>query len=207
MLDLERRARLKNTLKTKCKIVRRAAHHRCDGMDVKEDAKQVIMSQPTIQPIDLNLLPTFEGVKNLADIQARFFPSARAIMLGHDLEIKGKKFSITSLELYLKLHKQKDIWWDAATDKDEDANEQFNHGTWYLRRKKAQRRWRIDITVGNASECIQAGILIRQLDGLGGQQPGPATALHRIVRDEFGDIPFEPEQLALLDKIHGKQID
>lgn len=128
-------------------------------------------------------------------------------MLTHYLELKERKFNITALELYLKLHRQQNIWWDPATDTGIDAKEQFNRGTWYVRRKKAQRRWRIDITAGNVSECIQAGILIRQLDGLGGPQPGPATALHRIARGEFSCAPLKEEELDLLDKIHGKQID
>jgi hypothetical protein len=128
-------------------------------------------------------------------------------MLKHYLKIKDKDFCITALELYLKLHKRKDIWWDAATDKDEDAKEQFNRGTWSVRRKKHQRFWRIDITAGIVREDIQAGILIRQLDGLGDKDPGPATALHRIVRGEFSDKPFNQEQLDLLNKLKGKKIN
>src|ERR1700733_1863778 len=165
------------------------------------------MNEPKIQSNNLSMLPAFEGVKNLTEIQARFISSARAIMLAHYLEFKDSNFSITALELYLKLHKQQNIWWDAATDKGQDAKEQFNRGTWYVRRQKAQRRWRIDITVGTVSECIQAGILIRQLDGSGGPQPAPATALHRIVRGEYSCEPFKQEELDFLDKIHGKQID
>lgn len=165
------------------------------------------MTQTTGQPINLPILPKFSDVKDFADIQARLISSARELMLEYYLEIRNNEFSITALELYLKLHNQKTVWWDASTDRDEDADEQFNSGTWYVRRKKGQRYWRIDITAGDISERIQAGILIRQLDGLGGHTPGPATALHRIVRGEFLSKPFDQEQLELLDRIHGRQID
>lgn len=165
------------------------------------------MDQPEMQSINLEALPTFSNITSPSDIENGFYSSARALMLEHCLTINDKCFFLTALELYLKLHKRQNIWWDAATDKDEDAKEQYNRGTWYVRRKKGQNRWRIDITAGNADEDIQAGILIRQLNGKGGQQPGPATALHQIVRGAFNREKFTQEQLDLLNEIHGKRID
>ena len=82
------------------------------------------------------LLPDFSGVKNFVDIQRQFIASARAIILEHKLFFEGKCFDITALELYLKLHKQRNVWWDAATDDDDNAEEQYNRGTWYVRNKK-----------------------------------------------------------------------
>ena len=152
-------------------------------------------------------LPDFSGVKDFADIQRRFISSARAIMLEHKLAFGGKCFDITALELYLKLHKQRNVWWDAATDDDDNAKEQFKRGTWYVRNKKGPAYWRIDISAGNVDQGIQAGILIRQLDGSGGQSPGPSTALQRIVRGNFGRQSWTEDELGLIGRIHGKRID
>lgn len=155
-----------------------------------------------------DVLPVFSGVRNRVDIEQRFTAAARLLINCFQLRVEGREpFSITSLELYLKLHDQQDVWWDSSTDKDPCADEQFNAGTWYVRQKKAQRRWRIDITAGSRAERIQAGILIRQLDGLGGPQPGPAVALHSILRGRFSDEPFSSNHLAVLNQIHGKKID
>jgi hypothetical protein len=154
------------------------------------------------------IIPDFRNVKNFAEIQRRFILSARSIMHGHILALGGNEFVPTSLELYLKLHDRRDVWWDSATDKDDVASyEQCKRGTWYVRQKKGQQYWRIDITAGNADERIQAGILIRQLDGRGGLNPGPAIALHRIVRGKFEDAQFDDEQMELIRQIHGKRID
>ncbi|MBX3521210.1 MAG: hypothetical protein KF835_14455 [Xanthobacteraceae bacterium] len=154
------------------------------------------------------VLPIFRGVKDTVEIEKRFATAAKLLINCFQLRCEGREpFSITSLELYLKLHDKRDIWWDPSTDKGPSADEQFNAGTWYVRQKKAQRRWRIDITAGSRAERIQAGILIRQLDGLGGPQPGPAVALHSILRGRFSDEPFDSSHLAMLNQIHGKKID
>ncbi|MDO8876463.1 MAG: hypothetical protein Q8M24_00455 [Pseudolabrys sp.] len=157
--------------------------------------------------LDNDVIPSFTAVKSLADIQFQFFRSARNIIQNYALSVRGACLYPTSLELYLKMHNRRDIWFDASTDKGEEAKEQLNRGTWYIRQKKAPRRWRIDITAGSRIECIQAGILIRQLDGLGGPQPGPATSLHRIVRGIFGDLPWTLDEVEFIRQIHGKRVD
>jgi len=149
------------------------------------------------------VIPDFRGVLHLEDIQNRFFASAKSIMLQHELMFREERFEITALELYLKLHQNPDIWFDRATDRDENANEQFNRATWYVRQKKGPAYWRIDITAGDMGERIQAGLLIRQLDGVG----GPAKALHRIARGKFGRHSWMPDELDLIAQIHGKRID
>lgn len=154
---------------------------------------------------DNSVLPDFSDVRDFADIQNRFFLSGRAIIQDHVLVLGERQFHPTSLELYLKLHRRRDIWWDGATD--DGANEQYNRGTWYVRQEKGPRYWRIDITAGNLDEGIQAGILVRQLDGLGGQQPGPNTALHRIVGAENVSEKWTQDEIDLVGKIHGKRVD
>ena len=154
------------------------------------------------------IIPDFRNAEKFAEIRRRFISSARSIMRGHILALGGNEFVPTSLELYLKLHDRRDVWWDSATDKDDVASyEQCKRGTWYVRQKKGQQYWRIDITAGNADERIQAGVLIRQLDGRGGLNPGPAIALHRIVRGKFEYGQFDDPQMELVRQIHGKRID
>lgn len=148
-----------------------------------------------------NAIPDFENVKNLAAIEDRFESSARAIMLDHELVFHDKAFNITSLELYLKLHNQKTIWYDPATD--DDAIEQYNSGTWYIMQKKGPAYCRIDITAGNKINEVQAGLLIRELDGF----RGPSKALQGIVRGNFGRHSWTNEERTLIDSIHGKRID
>jgi hypothetical protein len=149
------------------------------------------------------IIPDFQRVDGLSDIQDRLIASARTIMLHHELAIDHQRFEITALELYLKLHMTPDIWFDRATDRDDTAKEQFNRGTWYVRQKKGAAYWRIDISAGNIEQRIQAGILIRQLDMDG----GPATALHRIIRGVFGRHPWNELELDLISRIHGKRVD
>lgn len=148
-----------------------------------------------------NVIPDFQGVTSFEDIQKRFIAAARSIILEHKIFYDGHQFDITALELYLKLHQRRDLWWDPATD--EGAKEQFNRGTWYVRQKKGPAYWRIDITAGNVTQNIQSGILIRQLNYAG----GPASALHAIVRGGFGRHRWKPEEIALIERIHGKRID
>lgn len=148
-------------------------------------------------------IPDFREVRHLEDIQQRFFASARAIMLQHKLVFRETCFDISALELYLKLHDQKHIWFDSATDSDEISEEQFNSATWYVRQKKGPAYWRIDITAGDKASHIQAGILVRQLDGAG----GPAMALHRIVRGQFKRNRWTCDERNLIAQIHGKRID
>lgn len=154
------------------------------------------------------MIPDFKGVKDFADIQQRFIASAQSIMRDHLLSANGQEFEVTSLELYLKLHDNRDVWWDSSTDKDEVAYvEQCKRGTWYVRQRRGQRYWRVDITAGDLTSNIQAGILIRQLDGLGGRNPGSAVALHRIVRGRFGNDKFRDEHLGFIQQFHGRKID
>jgi hypothetical protein len=149
------------------------------------------------------VIPDFIGVRHLEDIQQRFFASAHVIMLQHRLAFRETFFDISALELYLKLHDQQDIWFDSATDSDEISEEQFNSATWYIRQKKGPAYWRIDITAGDKANHVQAGLLVRQLDGVG----GPATALHRIVRGRFNRNRWTCDERNLITQIHGKRID
>ena len=73
--------------------------------------------------------------------------------------------------------------------------------------KKGPAYCRFDISSGSVGEGIQAGILIRQLDGNGGKQPGPSFALQRIVRGYFGRHKWTDDELGLIGRIHGKRID
>lgn len=158
--------------------------------------------------VEAEVIPDFRNAKTFSDIQRRFLRSAQTIMRQHILKLGDSEFAPTSLELYLKLHNGRDIWWDSATDRDDIASyEQHRRGTWYVRRKKGQQYWRIDITSGSSNEQIQAGILIRQLDGRGGPSPGPAIALHRIIRGRFDRGRFDDAQIELVRQIHGKRID
>ena len=150
-----------------------------------------------------NVIADFTGVKDFGDIQKRFFKVARSIMFDHKVTYGQKCFKITSLELYLKLHKQREIWCDPTTDKDAGAEEQFNQATWYVRQKKGPAFWRIDITAGCKLSGIQAGMLIRQLNRDG----GPAKAIHAIVRGDFGRHSWTQEERERIQEIHGKFID
>ena len=150
-----------------------------------------------------DVVPDFNGVTNFADIQSRFIKAARSIMFEHKLVFGSKRFEISSLELYLKLHNQPHIWWDPATDKGVGAEEQFNRATWYVRQKKGPRYQRIDITAGCRLSGIQAGLLIRALN----RDDGPAKALHAIIRDHFSPHRWNSKEQERIEEIHGKGID
>lgn len=158
-------------------------------------------------------LPDFKGVKNFDDITKEFYPSACSIMSKWCIindRIPGVQFHITSLELYLQIHNNPNVWNDPAIDEDERAKkEQKNRATWYVRQKKGHRYWRMDITAGDQTNQIQAGLLIRQIDGKGGRNPGPATALCRMVlgSEGFREEKWTENEMSLLDQIHGKRID
>ena len=124
-------------------------------------------------------------------------------MFEHQIDYGQRSFDITALELYLKLHQQKDVWWDPATDKDAAANEQFKRGTWYVRQKKGAAYWRLDITAGDISSGVQAGLLIAQLDHDGGS----GKAFHAVVRGKFGRQGWTTEERQRIDQIHGKRVD
>lgn len=149
------------------------------------------------------VVPDFRGVRHLEDIQRRFFSSAHEIISRHELAIRERSLDITALELYLKLHEQPDIWFDRATDGGENSREQLNRATWYVSQRKGPAYWRVDITAGDRTCRIQAGLLIRQVDRMG----GPATAFQKIVRGQFGRQSWTDEELALVGQIHGKRID
>jgi hypothetical protein len=151
----------------------------------------------------IDVIPDFRGVENFKEIQEKFIIAARAIILQHELVYRERRFDITALELYLKLHATPSIWCDRATDSDKLSDEQFNTGTWYIRQKKGPAYWQIDITAGSRSQGIQAGLLLRQLEDEG----GPATALHRIIRGRFGRKSWEPEEYELMKQIHGRKVD
>lgn len=152
---------------------------------------------------DETQIPDFRCVTNFEDIQQRFISAARSMMLEYEIVFGDRPFNITSLELYLRLHKQSDLWDDPATDKGDESKEQYNRGTWYVRQKKGPAYWRIDITAGNVAEYIQAGILIRQLNG----KSGPATAFQSFIRGGFGRHSWNQEELNLIERIHGKRVD
>lgn len=147
-------------------------------------------------------IPDFAGVENFEDIRQRFVRGARCLMFQYQLEYGSQRSEISSLELYLKLHRQPHIWWDSATDGDLKAQEQFNRATWYIRQKKGPAYWRIDITAGCQLLGIQAGLLIRAID----RDDGPAKALHAIVRGSFGRQSWNDDELKRIHEIHGQPI-
>jgi hypothetical protein len=153
--------------------------------------------------LDENTIPDFRGVERFEHIQERFIRTARSIMFEHHLQYGSSRFDITALELYLKLHQQRQIWWDAATDEGEDADEQFCRGTWYINKRKGPAYCRIDITAGCHSSGIQAGILIRQLNRRGGS----GSALQAIIRGSFDRHRWNSEEHDHVREIHGKKID
>lgn len=153
--------------------------------------------------MDENTIPDFRGVERFEHIQERFIRAARSIMFEHHLQYGSRCFDITALELYLKLHQQPHVWWDAATDDGEDAREQFCRGSWYANTRKGPAYCRIDITAGCHSSGIQAGLLIRQLNRRGGS----GSALQAIIRGSFDRHRWNSEEQARLREIHGRRID
>ena len=162
------------------------------------------MSETNLIRASHNTIPDFTGVQNFEDVQTRFINSALSIMFEHQLEYRpSKHFEITALELYLKLHQQRHIWWDPATDEDANAQEQFNQSTWYVRQKKGPGYWRIDITAGCRSSGIQAGLLVAQLDC----DAGSGKAFQKIIRGDFHRRGWTREEQDRIQQIHGRRID
>jgi hypothetical protein len=148
------------------------------------------------------MVPDFRNVTDFDDIYSRFLIAARSIMLEHDLvfvRFPERSVHITSLELYLHCSQ----WPDPNTDKN---SEQSDSKTWYIhRRGSLANKSRIDITAGCGAENIYCGILVRGING----DDGSGKAIKDIMRGskEASGRSWLPEEIKILDEIHGSQID
>ena len=149
-------------------------------------------------------VPDFSQCTDYKSVLAAFVRSASIIMCEHVLIHRGREFSITSLELYLKISSEHLVWSDPALD---GSPEQSESGTWYVMTRKGSRYWRLDITAGNKAKGIKCGMLVRQLDGNGGIQPGPNTALKRLVSGGAAGSTPQTLMLSGVEEIFGKKID
>jgi len=149
-------------------------------------------------------VPDFSYCADYRSVLETFVRAASTIMLDYVLMHSGREFSITSLELYLKISGKKLSWFDPALD---GSPEQSESGTWYVMTRKGSRYWRLDITAGNRAKSIECGMLVRQLDGNGGIQPGPNTALTRLVSNSVAGSTPKASMSCGVAEVHGKKID
>lgn len=143
-----------------------------------------------------SIIPDFSGVSSFEEIQDRFVTAAKEIIHNYCLEYGASRSRVTSLELYLRLNRSPSIWLDPSTDGD---GEQLKRETWYVRKMKGPRYWRIDITAGSEDDDIHAGLLVRGIDHI----DGPALALHKIIRGGFYPNKWPEDDVRRLREIHG----
>jgi hypothetical protein len=146
------------------------------------------------------LIPNFEGVKNIEDVQVRFAAAARSVMLDHDLIHGDHIWQVTALELYL-FTSQSEVSRDAFTHR---KDEQLNSGSWYVHDNGSRppNYSGIDITAGSRRSGIFAGLLIRELN----QEDGSGKVLQTIIRGKYsfmrkGNL-WSSEEKSVLSSIH-----
>ena len=150
-------------------------------------------------------IPNFVGVSNFKEVQERFLDAAQSIMVDYEIVRSENRWRITALELYL-FTEASNVWRDPNTHRNP---EQANSGTWYVHSRPMNRSG-LDITAGDITQGVYAGLLIREVD----QIDGPAKALKTLIREKFtrtGSAFNDPynwseKERALIANIHGRSI-